>query len=303
MSDIWNQLLPRFEYFSKPFPADAIALANEHREEVAPYLVASLEAIAANPTPARDGEYMLHLYAMHILATWRDQRAYRPLAQIGRNAEDIVDELMGEVVHETYGRALASTCDGDLAPIRELIEDPAASIWARAAALEGLSVLALEGGADRNVVIDYLASLGEREAARLRTDRPDTVELLDWIVSAATDVGAISLLPAIRSWFADDFLDESIADEAWVAQHIALSTAECLTQLRRKKNSYITDVAEEMAWWSSFSDEDRTHRNFLLDSSDRAPDTYIREGPKVGRNDPCPCGSGRKYKKCHGAVA
>jgi preprotein translocase subunit SecA len=28
----------------------------------------------------------------------------------------------------------------------------------------------------------------------------------------------------------------------------------------------------------------------------------VREGPKVGRNDPCPCGSGKKYKKCHGAV-
>ena len=26
-----------------------------------------------------------------------------------------------------------------------------------------------------------------------------------------------------------------------------------------------------------------------------------RDEPKVGRNDPCPCGSGRKYKKCHGA--
>jgi hypothetical protein len=26
-----------------------------------------------------------------------------------------------------------------------------------------------------------------------------------------------------------------------------------------------------------------------------------REEPKVGRNDPCPCGSGKKYKKCHGA--
>ena len=26
-----------------------------------------------------------------------------------------------------------------------------------------------------------------------------------------------------------------------------------------------------------------------------------RAGPKVGRNDPCPCGSGKKYKKCHGA--
>ncbi len=27
----------------------------------------------------------------------------------------------------------------------------------------------------------------------------------------------------------------------------------------------------------------------------------VREGPRVGRNDPCPCGSGKKYKKCHGA--
>ena len=25
---------------------------------------------------------------------------------------------------------------------------------------------------------------------------------------------------------------------------------------------------------------------------------FVRSGPKVGRNDPCPCGSGKKYKKC-----
>ena len=29
----------------------------------------------------------------------------------------------------------------------------------------------------------------------------------------------------------------------------------------------------------------------------------VRTGAKVGRNDPCPCGSGKKYKKCHGATA
>jgi preprotein translocase subunit SecA len=29
--------------------------------------------------------------------------------------------------------------------------------------------------------------------------------------------------------------------------------------------------------------------------------TVRREGKKVGRNDPCPCGSGKKYKKCHGS--
>lgn len=30
-------------------------------------------------------------------------------------------------------------------------------------------------------------------------------------------------------------------------------------------------------------------------------ETYRRETPKVGRNEPCPCGSGKKYKKCCGA--
>lgn len=31
---------------------------------------------------------------------------------------------------------------------------------------------------------------------------------------------------------------------------------------------------------------------------DHAVETYRREGEKVGRNDPCPCGSGKKHKKC-----
>ena len=33
------------------------------------------------------------------------------------------------------------------------------------------------------------------------------------------------------------------------------------------------------------------------------PQTVVREAPKVGRNDPCPCGSGKKYKQCHGALS
>jgi uncharacterized protein len=31
-------------------------------------------------------------------------------------------------------------------------------------------------------------------------------------------------------------------------------------------------------------------------------ETIRRDAPKVGRNDPCPCGSGKKYKQCHGAA-
>jgi len=32
------------------------------------------------------------------------------------------------------------------------------------------------------------------------------------------------------------------------------------------------------------------------------PETYVREGRKIGRNEPCPCGSGQKYKHCHGKL-
>ena len=36
------------------------------------------------------------------------------------------------------------------------------------------------------------------------------------------------------------------------------------------------------------------------DGAEPKGETVRREKPKVGRNDPCPCGSGKKYKKCHG---
>jgi preprotein translocase subunit SecA len=33
------------------------------------------------------------------------------------------------------------------------------------------------------------------------------------------------------------------------------------------------------------------------------PTTIVAAVPKVGRNEPCPCGSGKKYKQCHGRLA
>ena len=38
------------------------------------------------------------------------------------------------------------------------------------------------------------------------------------------------------------------------------------------------------------------------DESEESNRPYTREGEKVGRNDPCPCGSGKKYKVCHGKL-
>lgn len=37
---------------------------------------------------------------------------------------------------------------------------------------------------------------------------------------------------------------------------------------------------------------------YFMDGKPPKPVQSIRQGPKIGRNDPCPCGSGKKYKKC-----
>jgi uncharacterized protein YecA (UPF0149 family) len=52
----------------------------------------------------------------------------------------------------------------------------------------------------------------------------------------------------------------------------------------------IDDIAEATGWWARFGRRDST----VDRSASPAP-------AKVGRNDPCPCGSGQKFKKCCGA--
>jgi preprotein translocase subunit SecA len=54
-------------------------------------------------------------------------------------------------------------------------------------------------------------------------------------------------------------------------------------------------------------DQEQVRRKAAMQSAGReeAPkvETIRRSDPKIGRNDPCPCGSGKKYKNCHGANA
>jgi preprotein translocase subunit SecA len=60
-----------------------------------------------------------------------------------------------------------------------------------------------------------------------------------------------------------------------------------------------TFVHEEYSALKARPDEKRIPEP-MPDTRPAGEETYKREGPKVGRNDPCPCGSGRKYKKCCG---
>jgi preprotein translocase subunit SecA len=56
---------------------------------------------------------------------------------------------------------------------------------------------------------------------------------------------------------------------------------------------------------SAFEAEQETESESGLSTEDPASkeQPFTREGHKVGRNDPCPCGSGKKYKQCHGKLS
>lgn len=56
----------------------------------------------------------------------------------------------------------------------------------------------------------------------------------------------------------------------------------------RKQRWEKEDAENDAGEWDGDYDYDETF----------FPETYVRPEPKIGRNDPCPCGSGKKYKKC-----
>ena len=310
MSENWNLLRPQIEFFSKPFPRAAMAFANAHRDDVVPCLVDALAQMAANPSLADDANYVLHFYAMHLLAEWREPRAYGPLVALGHHSEETLEVVLGDVLTESFGRCLASVCDGNLQPLYALFEDPQASHWARNAALNALAVRVFEGEGDRDALIHYLMTQGDAEALRLQ--QPETIrcdlEVLDCIVSVATDIAAVEMLERIDAWFDARLLDETIAGKEWVQQHIAESFEECRQRELGRGEGYVRNVEKEMGWWSGFqvtkpqrSPAAPSLSAFIQKAGATMP---VPASPvsstKVGRNDACPCGSGKKYKKCHG---
>jgi hypothetical protein len=60
----------------------------------------------------------------------------------------------------------------------------------------------------------------------------------------------------------------------------------------------IRDRAAVQAWLEK--NKERIEKGELEEPL-KPGETFVKTGPDVGRNDPCHCGSGKKFKKCHGA--
>lgn len=323
MQTIWPTLRPQLEHLSDHFPVDALALAEAHRDEVAPHLVDVLTQLAADTSLADGGRWALHMWAMHLLAAWRDTRAYAPLLALAHHDEDTLDQVLGDVMTESLQSCLASVCDGNVALLQALFEDTSACVWARDAALDAMKIRVLEGDGDREELVDYLMAQGKTQAARLRMPQTEfeAEEVINTVVNVAREVAATELGPLIENWFADGLLDPMVTDSLeWIQTGLKEPFAAHQERMVAGDKGYVRNVQSVMGWmWrpeppADFHpyDDPQDHPFDAIQSRLQndgfpahpewtPPVTFVREEPKVGRNDPCPCGSGKKFKKCCGA--
>jgi preprotein translocase subunit SecA len=86
---------------------------------------------------------------------------------------------------------------------------------------------------------------------------------------------------------------------------VKMDVTRVLMTVRIQSQEEVTQAAEALEERAEkISNVTYTHPNEDGSVSEEAdPATLVAEVPKVGRNDPCPCGSGKKYKLCHGKLA
>jgi len=141
------------------------------------------------------------------------------------------------------------------------------------------------------------------------------------LVSALTHYGPIECLEQIRKAFTAELIDEDYFDLKYVEQGIAEGDARFQESLLRCRSTRNLDTVEEFRNWAAYREtaseehkledglqdakrEETFANQWEDDLQDKdmvgvpAVGTIQHSTPRVGRNDPCPCGSGKKFKKC-----
>jgi hypothetical protein len=201
---------------------------------------------------------------------------------------------LGEAVESTAPRVIANVFDDDLGPIRAVIEDPQADEGARGAMIQALGALLHQGRVPRAEVVSYLRTCPATFAVN---------EEMTWISwsGVVADLGLAELRDVAERAFDDGSLDEGWISRKELRRALDGKKVPASMQLYEP----FGDVEKELADWEFF---DPTEAE-LGDDAAMADDDEGAFEPlepavnplrHVGRNDPCPCGSGKKFKKCCG---
>jgi hypothetical protein len=282
------------------FPREAVLEAVAQRDEIIPALIAVLRDAAVNPEPyISDQTRMIHVYAMYLLAQFRVHEAYPILIQLVSLPGEMPFDLIGDTVTEALGSILASVCGGDIAGIQALIENDQVNGYVRSSAMKALLSLVACGERSRDEIVAYFLRLFQSWERK-----PNDV----WacLANVALDLWPDdSMMQELKRVWDEELFEPFILNWQDIEWGRAYGLDASMNRLRRR-NRLVTDVVAEMSWWAAFK-EDRAAEKRARD--ERFPPRLFpepakpirRTAPKVGRNDPCPCGNGTKYKKCCGA--
>ncbi len=280
------------------FPREALAAAGANRETMIPIFLDQIERLLSNePESFTDADVSAFLFVYFLLGEWRDVRAYRPLAALLRQDPEFVDALLGDAITEGTARVIAGVCDGDLGPIVSAIEDPAADEFVRGQMIDALVMIARQRPELRPEVVGYLELFPSADV-----DKPETL-WSSWTFAVAA-LGLTHLEPQVEEVFEQQWISplEASFDFFQKQLRMAVEEGESSWYQNSRNTQLIGSAIDELSGWYCFSDEFIEGRAKPRASGNTLPelfgDTFERDAPKVGRNDPCPCGSGRKYKKC-----
>jgi hypothetical protein len=289
------------------FPVEAIREARAQREMIVPLVLQEIdEFIATGRT--RIGEDALFV-AFHLLGEWRETAAYRPFANLLRLPGDALELVLGDATTVTAHRVMTAVFDGDPAPLHAIIRDEMADEYIRSGMIHALVMLTLSGAIPRAETTAFLRDCYDRLQPR------EGCFVWDGWQDAVAWLGLVDLKPLVRDAFARGWIDpgwQSFQDFEKDLNH-AIAHPDAPPAPDDDLTPFGDTIAELEHWACFLPQTARDDESDLfgsddlddgLDTDDLAAPRLWNDAPKrnpfrhVGRNDPCPCGSGKKFKKC-----
>ncbi len=277
--------LDRFLSLGQPqghdFTSDyhTLGIASEH-------VPALLRMVADEDLHAAPGDSPLvwaPVHAWRALAELKAEAAIGPLLGLLYR----IDELDDDWVSTEVPRVLGELGGAALEPVTAYLANPAHREWARVAAAKALAEIG-----ERHA--ELRADCVSRLSAQLEKCADQTETLNAFLVSPLLDLQAREALPVVERAFAAGRVDEAVVgDYEDVEIELGLKTQR---QHPPKPNKW-SDLGAELRALAA-----ARQKTDALTEAASAPDhpQPYRSPGKTGRNDPCPCGSGKKYKKCCG---
>jgi hypothetical protein len=279
-------------------PLDALESADAHRGVLVQPLLQLLDRCVTDPDSASEADAQLFCYALYLMARWRETRAYQLVIRWLSLPDAASTRLSGDVSTQDGARILAAVCDGDLEPIKRLVLNRDADEFSRGVAVSALALLAVWAEVPRDTILDYFAWLAREGLERQRN--------YAWgaLAAESADIEALAVFPDLRRAYDEGFIDPQVIGRSELDEVEASPRGDLL---ERMKDRYppIDDIATATSWWARFGEPVSNQRaRELAGAGDFDDDGHVapyRAPVKVGRNEPCPCGSGKKYKKCCGS--